>query len=137
MSTLLIAADVGEVAGLSSEESLSLFQLCGDALHVLAITIGAIGVLIIMLGVARGTAMFIRSERSGSKPTDRNRLRMDLGYYLLLGLEFLVAADIIEPLLAPDFEHIAILGAIVVIRTVISVSLNWELSQHAKHTDPT
>ena len=128
MNTLLAEAAI------EGETSLTLFELCGEALHIAAIIIGAIGVLIIMLGVLRGVAMFVRSELTGSKMGDRNTLRMDLGYYLLLGLEFLVAADIIETLLAPDYEHLAILGAIVLIRTVISVSLNWELAQHAKHT---
>ncbi|MBB6431423.1 putative membrane protein [Algisphaera agarilytica] len=62
---------------------------------------------------------------------------MDLGFYLLLSLEILLAADIIETLNAPDLEHIVVLGAIVLIRTVISVSLNWELTQERKqHTSP-
>ena len=102
-------------------------------LHIAALVVGAVGVLIILLGVVRGTIFFIRSELGGSGIAGRNRLRMDLGYYLLLGLEFLVAADIIETLLAPDLEHVLVLGAIVVIRTVISFSLNWESAQHAKH----
>ena len=129
--TLLLAAE--SLDAIQGENAMMLFELCGEVLHFAAIVVGAIGVLIIMLGVARGAALFVRSELTGSKPMDRNRLRMDLGYYLLLGLEFLLAADIIETLLAPDFEHIAILGVIVVIRTVISVSLNWELGQNAKH----
>lgn len=123
---MLLAAKAGE-------PSLTLFELCGDVLHIAALVVGAIGVLIILLGVARGTVMSVRTELSGSTTQDRNKLRMDLGYYLLLGLEFLVAADIIETLLAPDLEHVLTLGAIVVIRTVISFSLNWELKQHAEH----
>ena len=125
---LLLAAE--EAAG---EGGLTLFELCGEVLHVAAIVVGAVGVLVILYGVARGTLMLVKTEAAGSETIDRNRLRMDLGYYLLLGLEFLVAADIIETLLAPDVEHILLLGAIVVIRTVISVSLNWELKQHAAH----
>ena len=115
------------------ETELTLFSLCGEALHVAAIAIGAIGVLIILYGVARGTIKLIKTELTGSRTRDRNTLRMDLGYYLLLGLEFLVAADVIETLLAPDLDHVLTLGAIVVIRTVISFSLNWELKQHADH----
>ncbi|HTH49526.1 MAG TPA: DUF1622 domain-containing protein, partial [Candidatus Limnocylindria bacterium] len=59
----------------------------------------------------------------------------------LLGLEFLIAADIIGTLLAPEPKELIALGAIVVIRTVISWSLNAELGQarsaRAASSDPT
>ena len=54
-------------------------------------------------------------------------LRNHLGSYLLLGLEFLIAADIIKTIQRPTLEEMAILGSIVVIRTVISYSLNREM----------
>ena len=50
-----------------------------------------------------------------------------LGYYLLLGLEFLIAADIIDTLMKPSLQDLIVLGAIVLIRAVISYSLNGEL----------
>lgn len=128
MNALLLAETGGQ--------SLTIYSLCGDVLHIAALVIAAIGVLVITYGVLRGGVSLVQSERKGSTTGSRNKLRMDLGYYLLLGLEILVAADILETLLAPDLEHIALLGAIVVIRTVISVSLNWELNQHAKHETP-
>ena len=56
-----------------------------------------------------------------------------LGYYLLLGLEFLIAADIVHTVLTPTLADLAILGAIVAIRTVISFSINWELRQASRH----
>jgi len=121
------------LATVNAQAELTLFQLCGEVLHLAALIIGAIGVLVILYGVARGTVKLIKTELAGSQTRDRNTLRMDLGYYLLLGLEFLVAADVIETLLAPNLEHVLVLGAIVVIRTVISFSLNWELKQHAEH----
>lgn len=57
----------------------------------------------------------------------RRELRHVLGYYLLLGLEFLIAADIIDTLMRPEAKDLLALGIIVVIRTVISWSLNAEL----------
>jgi len=48
-------------------------------------------------------------------------------YYLLLSLEFLIAADIIDAIVQPSREELAILGSVLAIRTVISVSLSWEL----------
>ncbi len=112
--------------------ALTLPAVCGSVLHAAAFGIGAIGLGVIVYGVVRETLALIRIEVAGSHAGDRNRLRINLGYYLLLGLEFLVAADVIETLLAPDLEHVLVLGAIVIIRTVISFSLNWELTQHAQ-----
>ena len=51
------------------------------------------------------------------------------------GLEFLIAADIIDTLMRPNPQELLVLGAIVAIRTVISYSLNLELAQDAKHRE--
>ena len=69
---------------------------------------------------------------------ERKKLRHVLGYYLLLGLEFLIAADIIGTLMKPRVQDLAVLGAIVIIRTIISYSLNAELKseRQLKPTPP-
>ena len=68
---------------------------------------------------------------------NRKRLRHLLGYYLLLGLEFLIAADIIDTLMKPSVQDLLVLGSIIVTRTIISFSLNAELKseagQHSAH----
>ena len=53
---------------------------------------------------------------------DRRELRHLLGYYLLLGLEFLIAADIIDTLMKPTPQDLLVLGVIIVIRTVINIA---------------
>lgn len=100
-------------------------------LHHATLGISVLGVLVIMFGVLSGVARFLRSELLSARGTDvqgeRRKLRHGLGYYLLLGLEFLIAADIIETLMKPTTQDLISLGAIVAIRTVISYSLNSEL----------
>src|SRR3974377_184579 len=103
--------------------------------------IGVLGVLVIVFGVACGLVRFLRAEfkaaRGGEAEDDRKRLRQVLGYYLLLGLEFLIAADIIDTLMKPNVQDLIVLGAIVLIRTIISYSLNAELrSEHQPPTSP-
>src|SRR5262245_40919523 len=102
-----------------------------DYLHNVSFGIGILGVLVIMFGVAGGVARLLRSEVQSAcgrhVEEDRNRRRQVLGYYLLLGLEFLIAADIIDPLMRPSVQDLIVLGAIVLIRTVISFPLNAEL----------
>lgn len=95
--------------------------------------IGALGVLVIVLGVITGLCRFARAEwaavRGGGSQAARRQVRHALGYHLLLGLEFLIAADIIDTLMKPGPQELLALGSIVAIRTVISWSLNAELKQ--------
>ena len=102
-----------------------------EYLHHASFGIGVLGVLVIVFGVATGLLRFLRSEfraaRGADVETDRRGLRHALGYYLLLGLEFLIAADIIDTLMKPNPQDLLVLGAIVSIRTVISYTLNAEL----------
>ena len=56
-------------------------------------------------------------------------IKIGLGRYILLGLEFLIVADIIDSVLDPTWEGTLMLAAIVAIRTVISFFLNHEISE--------
>ena len=107
-----------------------------EYLHHVSFSIGVLGVLVIVFGVASGLVRFLRSEalavRGVNVDGERKRLRHLLGYYLLLGLEFLIAADIIDTLMKPSVQDLIVLGAIIVIRTVISHSLNAELKSEQK-----
>ena len=98
-------------------------------------SISVLGVLVIVFGVLCGLLRFLRSElaamRGGSVESARRKLRQVLGYYLLLGLKFLIAADIIKTLIKPTTQDLILLGAIVAIRTVISYSLNSELAHES------
>ena len=97
-----------------------------EYLHHASFGIGLLGVLVIVFGVACGLVRFVRSEVRAARHTnvdeDRKHLRHLLGYYLLLGLEFLIAADIIDTLMKPSVQDLVALGAIVLIRAVISHS---------------
>lgn len=99
--------------------------------HLVSSGIGLIGCLVLVYGVAIGFFQWLRTERlswSGQPvEAERKALRHQLGYYLLLSLEFLIAADILETIVEPSLEELAILGGILAIRTVISFSLSWEM----------
>src|SRR6266542_132555 len=65
-----------------------------EYLHHASFGIGVLGVLVIVFGVACGLVRFVRAEfraaRGADVEDDRKHLRHLLGYYLLLGLEFLI-----------------------------------------------
>lgn len=99
--------------------------------------IGIVAVIIITWGAILVLLDLLRLEISrfkGKKPYyKRAVLRHLFGSYLLLGLEFLIAADIILTITRPTLEEIAILGSIVVIRTIISYFLDKEMAYSDKH----
>jgi uncharacterized membrane protein len=88
------------------------------------------GVALIVVGLVLATGRFLRRvqlQASDAYP----RFRQGLGRTLLLGLEFLVAADIIRTVaITPTFESLGVLAVIVAIRTFLSWSLELELEGH-------
>ncbi len=88
--------------------------------------VDGVGVAAIVVGVLWAVAMSARRWRSG---TDEYRVfRHRLGRVILLGLELLVAADIIRTVaVTPTFESAGVLAIIVAIRTFLSFSLEVEL----------
>jgi uncharacterized membrane protein len=99
------------------------------AMHLIASGIEVAGVGIIVLGALIAAMVFLR-RGFGASEWDKayKGFRADLGRGILLGLEFLVAADIIGTVaVAPTFESLGVLAAIVLIRTFLSFSLEVEI----------
>ena len=86
---------------------------------------------VILIAVALSTAVFlVRVSRSGFLANYRD-YRANLGRGILLGLEILIAADILKSVVVdPTVEGIAVLGGIVLIRTFLSISLDVEINGH-------
>ena len=99
-----------------------------DAIDTVGRTVDAVGVATIIIGVLVAAGMSARRPRD-TRSDDRYRVfRQRLGRAILLGLELLVAADIIRTVaVTPTFTSAGVLGIIVVIRTFLSVSLEVEL----------
>lgn len=90
----------------------------------------AIAVLIIGIGIIRALLGWIASHIPGYDRT--GDIRTGLGRSLILGLEFLLAADVLATAVAPTWDAIGKLAAIVGIRTVLDFYLEWELSREGK-----
>ena len=84
---------------------------------------------VILLGLAIATAVYlVRAVREGIAAPYRD-YRANLGRGILLGLELLIAADIIKSVVIdPTLESMLVLGGIVVIRTFLSISLDVEIN---------
>lgn len=86
---------------------------------------------VILIAVAISTAVFIvRVARTGFLANYRD-YRANLGRGILIGLEILIAADILKSVVVdPTLQGIAVLGGIVAIRTFLSISLDVEINGH-------
>ena len=89
----------------------------------------ALGVAILVVGVIWSFVLaVVAGRRSGWSAKAYRVLRQAFGGTLLLGLEILVAADLVRTVaVAPTVDHVLVLGLIVVIRTVLSFSLETEI----------
>ena len=94
--------------------------------------IEAAGIVIIVAGALAATLLFLRDGMRGGGWTEAyERYRANLGRGILLGLELLVAADIVGTVAAPlDFRTVGALALIVLIRTFLSFSLEVEIKGH-------
>ncbi len=88
------------------------------------------GVAVIVFGIIWSTRVFLQKTRDGNR-YDLYRIR--IGRSLLLGLEILVAADIIKTIaLESSFSSLGILAGLVLIRTF----LNWTLASEIDRMAP-
>ncbi len=104
-------------------------ELVDAGMHWIAIAIEVVGVAIIVVSMAVAALRFLRGGLSaGTWGAAYETFRVDLGRGILLGLEFLVAADIIGTVaVTPTFASLGVLAAIVLIRTFLSFSLEVEI----------
>lgn len=98
---------------------------------LITIILDSIGVVIVITGAYRATKTLLQKkflgEHKKSHRINLNILRLDFGYALVLALEFFLAGDIVRTIISPSWDDLGKLGALVVIRTVLSFFLNKEI----------
>ena len=104
----------------------------GAALEGVSAAIDVLATLLLLIGALRFTLNVLRAELS-REGTDRvrrtNRGRIELGRYILAGLELLIVSDIIHSALSLAIADVVYLGLLVLIRSLISFFLDRELGQ--------
>ena len=102
--------------------------------------VDVVGVATIVIGIVIATIVLALRHRQVDDAF--RKYRQGIGRAILLGLEFLVAADIIKTVAVdPTFAGAGVLAIIVVIRTFLSFTLELEISgrwpwQHEASSDP-
>ncbi len=135
---LLLAAALALRAGGASAQGVPAVggdaaAILDEALHWITRAIEVAGIAVIVGGALTATAAYGRHLLSGRTGTEDAyyAYRAALGRAILLGLEFLVAADIIGTVaIEPTIESVLVLGGVVLIRTFLSFSLEVEIEGH-------
>ncbi len=105
----------------------SVEQTVVAAVGWLRLGVEAVGAFIICVGVILAVYQLVAHFKD-EQPSNFNRVRLTLGKYLALALEFQVGADILSTAIAPSWEQIGKLAAIVAVRTVLNYFLTKELT---------
>ncbi len=102
-----------------------------DLAHYSSLALETASFIVILTAVAVSTVVFLlRFGRDGFETSSR-AYRANLGRGILIGLEILIAADILKSVVVdPSLQSMLVLGGIVLIRTFLSISLDVEINGH-------
>jgi uncharacterized membrane protein len=100
-----------------------------SAVDAVSKVIDGAGVVVIVCGLLLATSVFALAQRDRAQRVLAYRVyRQQVGKAILLGLEFLVAADIIRTVAVdPTFSGVGVLAILVAVRTFLSFTLEVEL----------
>ena len=96
-------------------------------MEIIGTSVDGVGVFIVAGGMLVATVR-LAARRAHDTGNHYSLYRQDVGRAILLGLEFLIAGDIIRTVVvAPTLQNVLVLGMIVLIRTFLSLSLQLEI----------
>ncbi|MDH4286217.1 MAG: DUF1622 domain-containing protein [Gallionella sp.] len=111
-------------------------ELLIDFVEIVVPWIEMLGISVVLWGVIEGLIGLLLRIKTvllrQVQPVPISHIRVAIGEKTALGLDFFLAGDIIQTIMVPTWESLAILGGIVVIRTVIAFFLNKDLKELAE-----
>ncbi len=106
-------------------------QTLRSGVDLLVRLVEAAGALVIFVGAAMAAVRFVVAGLRSRRAEVFVPVRLGLGRFLALGLEFQLAGDILRTAIAPSFAELGKLGAVAAIRTALNFFLAREISQEA------
>lgn len=104
-----------------------------DVVEQLVTLIEGAGAFVIALGALLAFVRF--ADALVRRRSDQHRfveVRLGLGRYLALGLEFQLAGDVLRTAVAPTLDELAVLAAVAAIRTALNFFLNREIREEQR-----
>ena len=102
-----------------------------DIVNLLIRLVELAGALVIFTGAVLAFAGFVRRMVTGADSAGFSLLRLGLGRFLILGLEFQLASDILRTAVSPTFEDLFLLLLVAAIRTALNYVLRLEMRDEA------
>jgi uncharacterized membrane protein len=105
-------------------------ELLYAVFDALAFVISCLGVVVVLYGAVFALyhlAFEVFGQAHRARGLNIDHIRLEFGRNIILGLEFIVAADIIQTILEPDYYDIGLLAGLILIRVILSYFLNKEL----------
>lgn len=109
--------------------------LLRDYVNLFIRLVEAVGAVVIFVGAVIAAVQFVRAAVRGPHREEFVRVRLGLARYLLLGLEFQLASDVLRTAVAPSFAEIGKLAAIAAIRTVLNYFLGKEIAEEREEVE--
>ena len=109
-------------------------ELLITAVGYLRLAVEAVGAAVVGIGALSTTVLYALSLLGLRKYTN-TQIRLHLGRYLALGLEFQLGSNILGTAVSPTLEEVQILAAIAVIRTVLNYFLSRELEREREEVE--
>jgi len=103
-----------------------------DGIELVAEIFDFLGIAILVVGISVATLLFLPSLLKPARVVPAiGKLKIHIGRVMLLGLEVLIAADIVKTVaFEPTIENVAALGLLVLVRTFLSWTLALEIDGH-------
>lgn len=99
-------------------------EIFREVVEILIIPIELIGVLIILVAAAKNFIGYIRRQKG---------VRLALAQSLETALEFKLASEILRTVVVQEWEEIAIVGAIILLRAALTLLIHWEVKNEMEH----
>ena len=109
-------------------------ELLITAVGYLRLAIEAVGAAVVGIGALSTVYLYVLSLL-GLRRYTNTQIRLHLGRYLALGIEFQLGADILGTAVSPTLEEVELLAAIAVIRTVLNYFLSKEIERERKEVE--
>jgi len=111
-------------------------ELLREAVFFLVRLTEAAAAVVIFVGALVSFALFLYRGIFLRQPESFIRVRLVLGRFLALGLEFQLASDLLRTAVAPSFEEIGKLAAVAAIRTALNFFLSQEIKSEGRELLP-
>lgn len=109
------------------------FGALAGLLETVATVIEIFAIVVLLNGLLRFVVAYVGAELAARDPkasaSRLNRGRVDLSRYILAGLEVFIVSDIVRTVISPTLEALAVLAALVAIRSAISFFLGREIRE--------